>query len=179
MIEESYTVNVLENASVGLNILTIKVHDADTNEKHTFSIISSPSPSSLDLFSIDSWSGVLRVKQALDYEKAQQHVLIVEVADSLFTKMNARTTGVSSTSPSMLPSSSSSLEADENRPARDEPSSTSSHRAFTRIIINVLDVNDHSVSCLFPSFPLHSLSILSLSLSSFFPPIFSSFSLLL
>ena len=130
---------MFENVSKGQDILSVKVQDADTNEKHSFSIYTSPSPATLELFYIEPWSGVLRVRQPLDHESSRQHILVVEVADSRFTKLGR-------------PSSSGQSSAAEDEDGEGTPSPTlmpyaaSSHRAFTRIVINVLDVNDHPVS---------------------------------
>lgn len=136
VIPESFNINVFENVSKGQEILSIKVQDADTNEKHSFSIYTSPSPATLELFYIEPWSGVLRVRQSLDHERCRQHVLIVEVADSRFTKLGRP--------------SGSGAEEDERDGGTPTPTlmpyAASSHRAFTRIVINVLDVNDNSVS---------------------------------
>lgn len=163
--------NVYENVSTGTDILSIKVRDADTNEKHTFSIYTSSAPSSLDLFSIESWSGVLRVREPLDHEVSDQHVLVVEVADSRFTKIGRSSPLNGNSSPLLSSTDSPSMEDNEISPQQHRrptptmsPFSASSHRAFTRIIINVLDVNDHPVSfilCL--SFNVSRLSRLNYS----------------
>jgi hypothetical protein len=146
VIQESYNINVYENASKGQDILSIKVQDADTNEKHSFSIYTSPSPATLELFYMEPWSGVLRLRSPLDHERCRQHVLVVEVADSRFTKLGRP-------SPALLSSSSSSASGGEDEDAGEAtpsptlmPYAASSHRAFTKIVINVLDVNDHPVS---------------------------------
>lgn len=146
VIQESFSINVFENVSKGQDILSIKVQDADTNEKHSFSIYTSPSPATLELFYIEPWSGVVRLRQPLDHERSRQHVLVVEVADSRFTKLGRPSSALSSSS------SSSSASGGEDEDGEGTPSPTlmpyaaSSHRAFTKIVINVLDVNDHPVS---------------------------------
>lgn len=125
-----------------MDILSIKVVDADTNEKHTFSIYTSPSPATLDLFYIEPWSGLLRVRGTLDREISSQHILVVEVADAFYSaKFKSLNDKPNSSSWRYIEIGGSNSPSPNSMKA-----SASSHRAFSKIIINVLDVNDHSVS---------------------------------
>ena len=151
VIAEAYSINVFENVSKGQDILAVKVLDADTNEKHSFSIYTSPSPATLEHFYIEPWSGVLRVRLPLDHERSRRHILIVEVADSRFTRP-----GRSPNPASLVASASASSEDVEDGGASAAyvatpsptlmPYAASSHRAFTKIVIDVADVNDNPVS---------------------------------
>ena len=78
--EENYTVNVLENITVGSDILLLNVigSDFESSSSPIFSIYSTQSPDSLTKFEIESWSGKLKVKSSLDFESGKQHVLLIE-----------------------------------------------------------------------------------------------------
>lgn len=132
-----------------MDILSIKVLDADTNEKHTFSIYTSPSPATLDLFYIEPWSGVLRVRGTLDRETTCQHILVVEIADAFYSKFKSFG---ENDQPNHSLTSWRYIEMGSNSP-NSVKVSASSHRAFTKVIINVLDVNDHAVSHFLPLYP--------------------------
>lgn len=164
--------NVYENVTKDTDILSIKVIDADANEKHTFSIYTSSSPATLDLFYIEPWSGILRTRGTLDRESADQHTLVVEIADAFYSKfksLSGDSAPASGSSSSSSASSSSSLTSDwryielgSNSSPNSMKAFASSHRTFTKITINVLDVNDHAVSCSLPplSLPIQMLTFL-------------------
>lgn len=104
----------------------------DTDDKFTYAIYSSGSPETLKLFEIESWSGILRLKGELDREVMHQHELILVVADSRLSRSDPNLVGCS-----LIPSIDFDMDP--------SPSyySQCSHRSFTRVMINVLDVNDH------------------------------------
>ncbi|KAM9850314.1 protocadherin Fat 2 [Aulostomus maculatus] len=76
-----YEVRVPEDTSPWKDILQISAEDADANSKLVYSIHSSLHPESSSLFHLDPKSGVLVMKEALDYEMISIHTLIVMVRD--------------------------------------------------------------------------------------------------
>ena len=81
-IQDSYTVNVLENITKGNEILQMSVSDREFTEGIVFSIYSSSSPESLKKFEVESWSGRIKVKESLDYESGKHHMLVIEAHNS-------------------------------------------------------------------------------------------------
>ncbi|RWS13849.1 fat-like cadherin-related tumor suppressor isoform X5, partial [Dinothrombium tinctorium] len=130
-LQDLYTINIFENITKETVIFTLEVDDVDIYDNNVFSLYSSGSPQSLNKFTIEQWTGKLRVKESLDHEVCKQHVLIVEAADSSVTTDGISSAKMMKTSP------------DQSRPTL-PPFVSSSHRSFTKIVINVLDVNDHS-----------------------------------
>uniref|UniRef100_A0A9J8DFP2 FAT atypical cadherin 2 n=1 Tax=Cyprinus carpio carpio TaxID=630221 RepID=A0A9J8DFP2_CYPCA len=76
-----YEVRVPEDTSPWMEILHISAHDADANSGLYYSIHSSLNPDSLKYFHLDQRSGVLVMKEELDYETISTHTLIVMVRD--------------------------------------------------------------------------------------------------
>uniref|UniRef100_A0A8C1MB16 FAT atypical cadherin 2 n=1 Tax=Cyprinus carpio TaxID=7962 RepID=A0A8C1MB16_CYPCA len=76
-----YEVRVPEDTSPWKEILHISAHDADANSGLYYSIHSSLNPDSLKYFHLDQRSGVLVMKEELDYETISTHTLIVMVRD--------------------------------------------------------------------------------------------------
>ncbi|KAM6924214.1 protocadherin Fat 2 [Xenentodon cancila] len=76
-----YEVRVPEDTSPWKDILQISAHDADANSKLVFSIHSTVHPDSSKLFHLDPKSGVLVMKEELDFEMISVHTLIVMVRD--------------------------------------------------------------------------------------------------
>uniref|UniRef100_A0A8C2E4Q2 FAT atypical cadherin 2 n=1 Tax=Cyprinus carpio TaxID=7962 RepID=A0A8C2E4Q2_CYPCA len=76
-----YEVRVPEDTSPWMEILHISAHDADPNSGLYYSIHSSLNPDSLKYFHLDQRSGVLVMKEELDYETISTHTLIVMVRD--------------------------------------------------------------------------------------------------
>ncbi|XP_026136921.1 protocadherin Fat 2-like [Carassius auratus] len=76
-----YEVRVPEDTSPWMEILRISAHDADANSGLYYSIHSSLNPDSLTYFHLDQRSGVLVIKEELDYETISTHTLIVMVRD--------------------------------------------------------------------------------------------------
>uniref|UniRef100_A0A8C1XZ71 FAT atypical cadherin 2 n=1 Tax=Cyprinus carpio TaxID=7962 RepID=A0A8C1XZ71_CYPCA len=72
-----YEVRVPEDTSPWMEILHISAHDADANSGLYYSIHSSLNPDSLKYFHLDQRSGVLVMKEELDYETISTHTLIV------------------------------------------------------------------------------------------------------
>uniref|UniRef100_A0A672QBL2 FAT atypical cadherin 2 n=1 Tax=Sinocyclocheilus grahami TaxID=75366 RepID=A0A672QBL2_SINGR len=76
-----YEVRVPEDTSPWKEILHISAHDVDANSGLYYSIHSSLNPDSLKYFHLDQRSGVLVMKEELDYETISTHTLIVMVRD--------------------------------------------------------------------------------------------------
>ncbi|XP_001920058.2 protocadherin Fat 2 [Danio rerio] len=76
-----YEVRVPEDTSPWKEILHISAHDADASSGLFYSIHSSLNPESLKYFHLDQRSGVLVLKEELDYETISTHTLIVMVRD--------------------------------------------------------------------------------------------------
>lgn len=129
--QETYIINAYENISKGSELLTLRVTDLDVGDKHIFSIYSVDSPSTLTKFDLESWSGLLRNRESLDREVQSQYQMIVEVTDSRLSEL-----------------SPSSRESCDLSPKPPSIVAACSHRSFARIVINVLDVNDHKPECL-------------------------------
>ncbi|XP_075679653.1 fat-like cadherin-related tumor suppressor homolog isoform X1 [Dermatophagoides pteronyssinus] len=105
--QEKYVVNVFENITVGSDVIKLNVIN-DLNDQTSFAIYSTQSPETLTKFEVESWSGLIKIKNRLDYEQGKQHVILVEARSG-------------------------------------RKHSRSLHqRTFTKVIINVIDVNDQS-----------------------------------
>ncbi|XP_051716060.1 protocadherin Fat 2 [Ctenopharyngodon idella] len=76
-----YEVRVPEDTSPWKEILHISAHDADANSGLFYTIHSSLNPDSLKYFHLDQRSGLLVIKEELDYETISTHTLIVMVRD--------------------------------------------------------------------------------------------------
>uniref|UniRef100_A0A671Q6N2 Protocadherin Fat 2-like n=1 Tax=Sinocyclocheilus anshuiensis TaxID=1608454 RepID=A0A671Q6N2_9TELE len=76
-----YEVRVPEDTSPWKEILHISAHDVDANSGLYYSIHSSLNPDSPKYFHLDQRSGVLVMKEELDYETISTHTLIVMVRD--------------------------------------------------------------------------------------------------
>lgn len=78
--EEVYYVTVVENSPAGASVLTVVATDDDEGENAaiTFSIVDGD----INLFSLNSETGVVRTSQALDYETQSQYSLTVRATDN-------------------------------------------------------------------------------------------------
>lgn len=183
MVQPVYVINVFENVTKGSEIFQLKAQDVDTNEKLSYSIYTSLSPITSNILLIEPWSGILRLTaDHLDRESMDKHVLTLEVADSRFTKLGHRNSGFKSSSADGAGDKNSNNNNNNNNnedmneisgkmapPAPTlMPFAASSHRAFTQIIINVLDVNDHPVSVIIILVGVHLLFIDFLMFLKFF-----------
>ena len=76
---ENYTITVSEKVPVGRDIFTFKATDADigVNGQVEYKAVSMNST----LFSLDSVTGIVKIKAALDYEEAITHAIIVYAED--------------------------------------------------------------------------------------------------
>jgi protocadherin Fat 1/2/3 len=81
-IQDSYTVNVLENITKGNEILQLSTTDREFSDGIVFSIYSTFSPETLKKFEVESWSGKIKVKESLDYESGKHHILVIEAYNS-------------------------------------------------------------------------------------------------
>lgn len=134
---------------------------------------------SSDCLTIEPWSGIVRLTRELDRESMSRHVLTLEVADSRFTKLghrnHFRSLDGDMNQMNLIDGGRNLIDpVDEgtfsNPPIPNPPPPTlmpfaaSSHRAFTQLFINVIDVNDHPVR-IFLIFLIFFLSIFSIFLS--------------
>lgn len=80
---QRYEASVLENATVGMNVIVVNATDKDEgpNGQVTYHIAKQEPPSPPAAFSIDDGSGIIRVAQNLDYGKAKKYTLEVEGRD--------------------------------------------------------------------------------------------------
>ncbi|KAI4798963.1 hypothetical protein KUCAC02_020368, partial [Chaenocephalus aceratus] len=76
-LEPLYEVRVPEDTSPWKDILQLSAQDSDSNSKLVFSVSSSLHPDSTKFFHLDPKSGVLVLKEELDYETIPVHTLIV------------------------------------------------------------------------------------------------------
>lgn len=59
-------------------VLFLQADDPDTNQRITYTIKQGPT----DLFSIDPRTGVIRTLRGLDFEKENQHILVVGTVEN-------------------------------------------------------------------------------------------------
>lgn len=75
-----YNIVLSEGAETGIDILQISALDPDStpNGEVHYSIISGDES---ELFSLDQWTGALRLRRSLDNEQESSHILIVQASD--------------------------------------------------------------------------------------------------
>ncbi|XP_069396059.1 protocadherin-16 [Paralichthys olivaceus] len=75
-----YTVSLSEGAAAGTEIIRLTATDPDStpNAEVQYTISSG---NEVNLFSVDQWTGALRLQQALDREHQSTHVVIVQATD--------------------------------------------------------------------------------------------------
>ncbi|XP_053703387.1 protocadherin-16-like isoform X1 [Synchiropus splendidus] len=75
-----YTVSLSEGAAAGTEIIRLMATDSDSapNAEIQYSISSGDEA---NLFSVDQWSGALRLERALDREHRSTHVVVVQATD--------------------------------------------------------------------------------------------------
>ena len=78
-LQPTYSVTVLENATVGSEILAVSARDADSGSN---AILTYSLQTMIPEFSINSVSGVLLLSQSLDYERKRSYIVRVNVTDS-------------------------------------------------------------------------------------------------
>jgi len=61
-----YTIDISENVGVGTEVLELQASDKDEHDKVLYALHAAQSPVSLQLFKLDSVSGVLSVAKQLD-----------------------------------------------------------------------------------------------------------------
>ena len=78
--QKHYSASVLENASVGMDLIETKADDMDSGEngKLRYSIISGDKRGD---FAIDENSGIIRVNKQLDYERKNAYELTIQAED--------------------------------------------------------------------------------------------------
>lgn len=79
--EKEYRVEISENTEKDSEILQLHATDADEDKKLFYSLHTAKNPSSLNLFRVDSVSGVISLIQKLDRELISEHLLVVSVRD--------------------------------------------------------------------------------------------------
>ncbi|XP_068083906.1 fat-like cadherin-related tumor suppressor homolog [Anabrus simplex] len=79
--QKVYSIDVSENVEKGTEILQLLATDEDEDKKVFYSLHSARSPSSLSIFKIDSMTGAVTLKEKLDRETTEEHVLTVMVKD--------------------------------------------------------------------------------------------------
>ncbi|CAG0887187.1 unnamed protein product [Cyprideis torosa] len=77
-----YSAVIPEDTRNGSFVLELNAQDPDTTSELFYSITSGNMD---DTFTIDSRSGIIRVKKTLDFEETQKYDLVVEVSDSEWT----------------------------------------------------------------------------------------------
>ncbi|XP_056011143.1 protocadherin Fat 1-like isoform X5 [Ostrea edulis] len=82
--EAVYKKDISESVSMGTSVLTISATDKDLHSRLFYKLSGAANAISLQLFEIDSETGVISVKQALDREVMTKHVLTVMVRDQGF-----------------------------------------------------------------------------------------------
>lgn len=76
-----YRVEISENTERDAEILQLHATDADDDKKLFYSLHAAKNPTSLELFRVDSMTGVVTLLQKLDRELIAEHLLIVSVKD--------------------------------------------------------------------------------------------------
>ncbi|KAH1012859.1 hypothetical protein HUJ05_011939 [Dendroctonus ponderosae] len=84
--EESYEALVPENAADHF-VTSVEAYDPDTVQKITYVIHQGPT----DLFRIDEKTGAIYTTRGLDYEKDQEHVLVIGTLENMSNEKNSTT----------------------------------------------------------------------------------------
>ncbi|KAL1505298.1 hypothetical protein ABEB36_004893 [Hypothenemus hampei] len=84
--EKKYEALVPENMA-DYFVTSVEAYDPDTIQKLTYVIIQGP----VDLFRIDEKSGAIYTTRGLDYEKDQQHILIIGTLENMSDRSNSTT----------------------------------------------------------------------------------------
>lgn len=79
--QKEYSVEISENTEKDSEILQLHATDADDDKKLFYSLHTAKNPASLNLFRVDSVSGVISLMQKLDRELIAEHLLFVSVKD--------------------------------------------------------------------------------------------------
>ena len=79
--QKQYSASILENVSIGMDVLETKAYDLDTgnNGRLRFTILSGDPRGD---FEINESSGLLRVAKRLDHERQNSYALTLQVEDS-------------------------------------------------------------------------------------------------
>jgi protocadherin Fat 1/2/3 len=79
--ENEYRVEISENTEKDSEILQLHATDADDDKKLFYSLHTAKNPASLNIFRVDSVSGIVTLIQKLDRELIAEHLLVVSVKD--------------------------------------------------------------------------------------------------
>ncbi|XP_068085238.1 fat-like cadherin-related tumor suppressor homolog [Anabrus simplex] len=79
--EKVYGVEISENVEKGTEILQLLATDEDEDKKVFYSLHAARNPASLSIFKIDSMTGSVILKEKLDRETIEEHILTVMVKD--------------------------------------------------------------------------------------------------
>ncbi|XP_046748553.1 fat-like cadherin-related tumor suppressor homolog isoform X2 [Diprion similis] len=79
--ESTYRIDISENVPRGERILQLHATDEDEDKKVFYSLHAAQNQDSLEIFHVDSVSGIMTLNEALDRETTEEHVLTVMVKD--------------------------------------------------------------------------------------------------
>lgn len=79
--QSEYRVEISESTEKNSEILQLHATDADDDKKLFYSLHTAKNPSSLNLFRVDSVSGIITLIEKLDRELIVEHLLVVSVKD--------------------------------------------------------------------------------------------------
>ncbi|XP_048512093.1 fat-like cadherin-related tumor suppressor homolog isoform X4 [Athalia rosae] len=79
--ENVYRIDISENVAKGEKILQLHATDKDEDKKVFYSLHAAQNLDSLEIFHVDSVSGVMTLNEPLDRETTEEHVLTVMVKD--------------------------------------------------------------------------------------------------
>lgn len=146
-------VSVPEDTPPWKDILQVSAQDADANSKLLFSIHNRQDQQSSALFHLDPKSGVLVLKEELDFETTALHTLVLMVLQSLWFSQGGH-------SPPETPPSElthlrpellcSSLFLARLPQVRDQEIPVK--RNFAKVVVSVEDCNDHAPTFLTPRY---------------------------
>ncbi|XP_042145867.1 fat-like cadherin-related tumor suppressor homolog isoform X2 [Ixodes scapularis] len=80
--KSTFRVEISENIPPGTDVLQLSTTDSDGGRRLFYSLYNSASPESVKKFQVDSLTGVLSTREALDHEEARRHLLTVVVWDT-------------------------------------------------------------------------------------------------
>lgn len=79
--QKEYRVEISESTEKDAEILQLHATDADNDKRLFYSLHTAKNPSSLNLFRVDSVSGIITLIEKLDRELIVEHLLVVSVRD--------------------------------------------------------------------------------------------------
>ncbi|XP_067669230.1 protocadherin gamma-A4-like isoform X2 [Haliotis asinina] len=134
--QQSYTANVPESLPVGSTIVTVTATDSDFGSRLRYYFAKEE-----DVFTINGDSGVMQLRQALDYERETGYSVVVVVTDGQFNTTTTVTVSVS--------------DVNDNNPVFTQKEITVERERVTGELITTVEAMDHDYN-----------SVLSFSLAS-------------